>query len=66
MKPLVKRKLGLKEKLREGRGYSLGELKAVGLDFDQARRLKIPIDKFRKSVHEFNIERLKEILNKQR
>ena len=62
MKPLVKRRLRLKEKTREGRGYSLEELRAVGLDLYKAKSKKIPIDKFRKSVHDFNIERLKKLL----
>lgn len=63
MRPLVKRKLGLKEKTREGRGYSLGELRTVGLDLYKAKSKKIPIDKFRRSTHDFNIERLKKLLN---
>lgn len=45
-----------------GRGYSVGEVKAVGLTAREARLLGIYVDERRKSVHEENIKRLLEWL----
>ena len=47
------------KRLRKGRGFSLGELKRVGLTFKEALKLGLQIDKRRRSVHEENIEILK-------
>ncbi len=47
---------------RKGRGFSLRELEAAGLTFDDALGIGIPVDKKRKSLHEENIETLVEIL----
>lgn len=47
---------------REGRGYSVGEVKAVGLTVEEARLLGIYVDERRKSVHEHNVKRLQEWL----
>lgn len=59
------RKLGpIEPGLREGRGFSLGELKAVGLDPKRAMKLGIYVDKRRKTVHEWNVEALKEFISK--
>ena len=49
---------------RIGRGFSKGELEAVGLTFKEALRLGIPIDRRRRTTHEWNIEILKEYLEK--
>ncbi len=49
---------------RVGRGFSKGELEAVGLDFKKALKLGIPIDKRRRTVHEWNIKILKDYLEK--
>lgn len=50
--------------LREGRGFSLGELKAVGLDPKKAMKLGLYVDKRRKTVHEWNVEALKKFVSK--
>ncbi len=47
-----------------GRGFSLGELKAVGLNPKKALKLGLRVDKRRKSIHQENIELLKTILKK--
>ncbi len=47
---------------REGRGFSLGEIKAVNLTPDKARKLGLRVDKRRKSVHQENIDALKKYL----
>ncbi len=50
--------------LREGRGFSLGEIKEAGLTPEKARRLGIYIDKRRKSVYEWNVKALREFIEK--
>lgn len=49
-------------KPRKGRGYSLGELREAGITPKVAERLRIPMDRKRKSNHIENIERLKQYL----
>jgi ribosomal protein L15E len=49
-------------KIREGKGFSGEELKAVELTPGKARRLGIPHDPRRKTSHEENVEALKEYL----
>lgn len=66
-KPIVKRPRILKFKgvdtgVRIGRGFSIGEIKAVGIDVTLAKQLNIPIDGRRKSVHEENVENLRKFL----
>ncbi len=63
-KPRLIRHGGIDPGTREGRGFSKGELEAVGLTFKEALRLGIPIDKRRRSVHEWNIASLREFLSK--
>lgn len=46
-------------KKRIGKGFSREELKAVNLTAEEALKLKIPVDKRRKTRHEENIEILK-------
>ena len=48
---------------RRGRGYSKNELLQSGItDIRTARKNKVPIDPFRTTVHEENIEKLKAYL----
>ncbi|MCC6013359.1 MAG: 60S ribosomal protein L13 [Candidatus Verstraetearchaeota archaeon] len=50
-------------KKREGRGFSLLELKAAGISEKEAKKLGIRIDKRRRSCHQENVELLKNIKN---
>ncbi|ADN50288.1 50S ribosomal protein L13E [Vulcanisaeta distributa DSM 14429] len=49
---------------RVGRGYSVGEVRAVGLTVDEARILGIKVDTNRDTVWDINVQRLKDWLNK--
>lgn len=61
--PIVKRKLKDGRMIvRRGRGFSLNELKEAGITIDVAKKLRIPIDKRRRSCREENVEALKELL----
>lgn len=48
-------------KTREGRGFSLNELKQAGLTIFDAKRIGIYLDLRRKSAHAQNVEYLKTI-----
>ena len=61
-KPKLIKYGGIDPGVRRGRGFSIGELRAVGLDIPSARKLGIPVDKRRRSVHQWNIERLKSLI----
>ncbi|MEM3725872.1 MAG: ribosomal protein L13e [Candidatus Bathyarchaeia archaeon] len=50
------------EKQRFGRGFSREELKKVGLTQKEARRLGIPVDVRRKTVHDENVKAVKALL----
>jgi len=50
---------------RKGRGFSKDELREVKLDFNQALRLRLPVDSRRKTKHEENVKALKLFLRKQ-
>jgi hypothetical protein len=50
------------ETVREGRGFSLSEVQAAGLNAGEAEVLGIPVDLRRKSMHEENVEILKEYI----
>jgi large subunit ribosomal protein L13e len=50
------------DRAREGKGFSIEELKAVELNPGQAARLGIPVDPRRRTSHEDNVEALKEYL----
>ena len=47
-------------RMREGRGFSLGEIRRAGLTLHEAKRLDMPIDKRRKTSHPTNVQTLKE------
>lgn len=49
---------------RVGRGYSIGEVRAVGLSVEEARLLGIRVDTRRDTVWDINIQRLRDWLNK--
>lgn len=49
---------------RKGKGFSKGELREVGIDFQTALRLRIPIDKRRNTKHTENVKTLKQHLQK--
>jgi len=51
-------------KPRRGKGFSKSELREVELDFSQALRLRLPIDKRRKTKREENVKSLKQFMQK--
>ncbi len=61
-RPVVKSHTKGVRKPREGKGYSLAELREVGLDGFRALEKGIPFDKFRKTKHEQNVQLLEEAL----
>ena len=63
-KPRLLKFAGVDPGKRIGRGFSLGELKEAGISEAIARDLGIPIDKRRRSVHEWNVKALKEFMTK--
>ncbi len=46
-------------KWRPGRGFSKGELKEAGLTTSEARRMGLPVDVRRKSIHAENVKVLR-------
>ena len=46
-------------KQRSGKGFSLEELKKAGLNKEEAKKLKIPVDIRRRTAHDQNVEALK-------
>jgi large subunit ribosomal protein L13e len=65
-KPLVKIPARIAQggvtRWRSGRGYSLEELRAVGINAEQARLLGIPVDERRRSSWPQNVENLRKWL----
>ena len=64
LRPIVRAPLRkeLPARLRTGRGFSVLELKAVGLDVKKARKLGLRVDERRNSCHDENVKVLKEFL----
>jgi len=48
-------------KKRKGCGFSLPEIKKAGKSIEEIKKLKVKIDYFRKSIHDENIEKLKNL-----
>ena len=53
-------------KQRSGRGFSPEELRKAGLNPTEAKRLEIPVDKRRKTVHNQNVEAIKAYAEKKK
>lgn len=51
-------------KRMKGRGFSRDEIDNAGLTMQDVKRLHIPYDKRRKSLHSWNIERLQQNFQK--
>ncbi len=49
---------------RQGRGFSMKELKAAKITYDYARRLGISVDLRRSTKHDFNLNTLERLLGK--
>ena len=60
--PRLIKERGVVKNLRPGKGFSLNELREVGLTPNQARKLGIPVDYRRRSKREWNVETLKHYL----
>jgi len=60
--PLIRRGKYSIAKPRDGKGFSLGELKEAGIPKDQAKILGIYIDERRRSVHKENVELLRQFI----
>jgi large subunit ribosomal protein L13e len=50
---------------RSGKGFSFEEIKKAGLGQSEARKMKIPVDKRRKTAHDANVVELKTFKEKQ-
>ena len=53
-------------KQRRGKGFSTEELEKAGLDLADAKKLEIPVDKRRSTVHDWNVEVLKAYAQKEK
>lgn len=51
-----------KQQIREGRGFSIEEIKRAGSTLHEAKMLEIPLDKRRRTTHLKNVQTLKEYL----
>ena len=47
--------------LRKGAGFSLGEIKSAGINIQRIKNLGVRVDFFRESVHNSNIQLLKDL-----
>ena len=66
--PLVKPPLGMPKEgtMREGRGFSRGEIDKAGATVDDLKMAHLRVDPLRKSSHEENIKTLQELLGTKR
>lgn len=51
---------------RLGRGYSLSEVEKSGMSVSQVRKLGIYVDSRRSTLHEFNVQQLKALIEERR
>ncbi len=51
-----------KGRKRKARGFSIQELKLAGISIKEAKKLKIYVDKRRKSCYDENVETLKNLI----
>jgi large subunit ribosomal protein L13e len=51
---------------RSGKGFSREELKKAGLNPAEAKKLKLPVDKRRKTAHDQNVEAIKAYAEKKK
>jgi len=63
IKPVITKKGG---KQRAGKGFSTKELEKAGLNPAEAKRLDIPVDKRRETVHDLNVEAVKAYAEKKK
>jgi ribosomal protein L13E len=61
-KAIAKRLVRGTVKVREARGYSLAELREVGLDRFKAMESGIQVDKLRRTKHDENVKKLSSTL----
>lgn len=61
-KALVIKKIGSTYRIRIGRGFSIEELKEVGLTIKEARKMGLYVDERRSSKYQENINMLREWL----
>jgi len=62
--PIVRRKYKDVIKVRAGRGFSVNELREVGLSVREARKLGLYVDERRRSIRRENVEALKLFLSR--
>lgn len=60
-KPLLRGKQKPTSLLRKGKGFSLLEIKRAGLTITEAKKLGIVVDIRRRSIHDENVEKLKQL-----
>ncbi len=65
-RPRLRRLGGVETGLREGRGFSLGELREAGLTPEEARALGLRVDYRRRTKWPWNVEALKRLVEELR
>jgi len=56
IKPTITKQNG---KQKQGKGFSLNELKEAGVNKQQAKQIGLPVDVKRKSMHDENVQTIK-------